>query len=85
MTKADKPVKRETLTNIRDRGVYRPLIIEVHATYVKLRQKGLRRVFTVTYDQIYTLGARNAAEQQRRDHIDAMKLKYGSKYRGQKR
>ena len=65
MTIADKPVRRETRSCVRVRRESRPLIIEVHATYVSIRPKGMRHAYTVTMDQIYNLGARNAAEQLR--------------------
>ena len=65
MTKATRPVKRETYSSIREKGSARPLIIEVHATHVVIRPKGCRYAFTVTYDQIWTIGAKNAAEAKR--------------------
>ena len=45
MTKATKPVKRETFTTYRGR----PLVVEIHATYITLRQKGTRRTVTLDY------------------------------------
>lgn len=71
MTKADKPVKRETYSYNRSR----PLIIELCPTYLTIREKGRRSGFTVTYQQIFTLGARNAAEQLRAAKAEARKTK----------
>ena len=71
MTKADKPVKRETYTRERQR----PLIIEICATYVKIRPKGKRTAYTVSYSQIYNIGARNAAEQLRLAKVEARKAR----------
>ena len=67
MTKASRPVQRETFSNVRVRGKNRPLVIEIHATYITIRPKGTRKAFLVTLDQIYTLGARNEAEKARRE------------------
>ncbi len=61
MTKADKPTRRETYSTVRVRYESRPLIIEIHATWVSIRAKGCRTAYQVTMDQIYNLGAKNAA------------------------
>ena len=74
MTSAVKPVKRETLTSVRDRG-YRPIIIEVHATFVKVRLKGLHYFYTITHDQLFNMGARNEAEAKRRERAAAKKAR----------
>ena len=71
MTIADKPVRRETRSCVRVRRALRPLVIEIHATYISIRPKGMRHSFTVTMDQLYTLGAKNAAEQLRQTRAAA--------------
>jgi hypothetical protein len=57
MTKADKPVRRESYSCFRGR----PIIVTIHPTFVTVRLKGQRTKFTVTVDQLYTLGAKTAA------------------------
>lgn len=71
MTKADRAVKRETYSAFRGR----PLVIELAATFLKIRQKGRRVAFVVTYDQVFTLGAKTAAEALRRDRAAARRVK----------
>jgi hypothetical protein len=63
MTTTLKSVKRETLSTHRGRA----LVIELHSTYITMRQKGRRLRYAATYDQIWTLGARNAAEALRQE------------------
>lgn len=76
MTQATKTVKRETLTQVRAKG-FRPLIIEIHPTWVVIRVKGLGNGYryTVTMDQIYNLGASNAAAALRAEREKARKAK----------
>jgi hypothetical protein len=75
MTTTDKPVRRET------RATYRavPLIIELRSTWLVIRQKGCRTRFTVTYDQIWTTGAQNAAAALRRERAEAKAARKGRK------
>lgn len=73
MTKADKPVVRETYSSVRQGGKTRPLVVEIHPTFITVRPKGTRKSYAVTMDQLFTLGARNAAEQIRRDRLQARK------------
>lgn len=73
MTKTTKPVKRETLSSVRDRGQYRPIIVELATTYVRLRLKGCRFTYTVTYDQLFRQGAQNAAVAKRAEKLAARK------------
>lgn len=73
MTKLDKPVKRESYTSVRERGQSRPIVIEIHPTLVRLRLRGCRHAVIVTIDQLWTLGNKNAAEQIRRERIEAKK------------
>ena len=71
MTTTNKLTKRETLATYRGR----PLVLELHGNYLYIRQKGRRTRYTVTYDQIYTLGARNQAEAERRERAERKKVK----------
>ncbi len=61
MTTTSTPVRRETLSTHRGR----PPVVELRSTYLVVRQKEKRRRYTVTYDQIWTANARNAAEVER--------------------
>jgi len=70
MTTTSKPIKRETLSSVRERGKVRPIVIELRPTYIYIRLKGTRKSFTATYDQLWTLGARNAAEALRRERAE---------------
>jgi len=67
MTDTTRKTRRETLTAFQGR----PLILELHPTWVTIRQKGRRYRYTVTYDQIWQIGARNAAEERRREKREA--------------
>ena len=75
MTTTTKPVRRETFASVRERGRIRPLVIELNTTYLRVRLKGSRRFYTVTYDQVWGLGARNAAEERRREKAAARKAR----------
>jgi len=67
MTAINRLVKRETLTSIRDGGKPRVIIIEIHPTYMALRQKGCRRKYTLTYDVAYRYAVRLQVESERRE------------------
>lgn len=71
MTTTIKTTKRETLSLFRNKAI----ILELHPTWLCVRQKGTRTRFTVTYDQVFTLGAKNAAEQVRRERAEAKKAR----------
>lgn len=73
MTKATKPVRRETFSSIRDHAKLLPIVVEIHATFIRVRLKGWRRFYTVTHDQIFMLGARNEAEAKRREKLEKRK------------
>jgi hypothetical protein len=75
MTTTAKPVRRETFSSIRERRNVRPIVIELHTTFVRVRPKGMRTFYTVTYDQIYMTGARNQAEERRREKAEAKKAR----------
>lgn len=71
MTTTIKPVRRETLSTHRGK----PLVVELRSTYLTVRQKGKRRRYTVTYDAIYSLGAKLMAEEFRREKNAAKKAR----------
>lgn len=75
MTTTLKPIARETLSTFRNRA----LVLELHSTYLKVRQKGKRTRYTCTYDQIWSLGARNAAEATRQERIAKRKAAKNAK------
>ena len=58
MTTTTKPVRRETLSSVRAVRKVRALTVELWPTYLRIRPKGTRAYYTVTYDQIYTIGAK---------------------------
>lgn len=71
MRTTDRPVKRET------RSMFRaiPLVIELRSTWLVIRQKAGRFSYTVTYDQIWNMGAQNAAVQLRKDRAAKAKAR----------
>jgi hypothetical protein len=69
-TTGKKATTRETLSLFRDQGL-RSIIVELHSTYMVLRLKGKRYRYTVTYEQAWKLGARNAAEETRRSRLES--------------
>lgn len=69
MTKLDKPVKRESYSSVRERGSSRPLVVELHPTFMRLRLKGRRHFVVVAYDAVYSLGAKLLAAETRRDKV----------------
>jgi hypothetical protein len=71
MTNTAKPTRRETFSYVRGRA----LVVTLHGTYLTIREKGLRYAYTVTYDQVRTVGAKNAAEQLRQAKAEARKAK----------
>lgn len=79
MTQLNKPVRRETLSITRDRGSFRPILIELHPTHAVIRLKGRRLRWTATYQQIMTIAAKNAAEEIRKERAEARKSKKGAK------
>lgn len=79
MTNTTKPVKRETFSSVRARGVSRAIVVELNTTYLRIKPKGTRLWFTATYDQIYNIGARNAAEAARTERAAARKARKGGK------
>ena len=71
MTKAIKAVKRETFSSVRVRGQLRPLIIEIHPSWIYVRAKGMRHSYSVTMDQLWNLGAKNQANANGMERIES--------------
>ena len=67
MTALKRPVRRETAASIRDAGRLLPIIVEIHPTYMLLRQKGCRRKYLLSYQTAYLQAVRQAVEQERRE------------------
>lgn len=53
MTKADKPVSRETHATVRDRGKDREVCVTIDRTTVTLRLKGTQQSQTIAVDRLY--------------------------------
>jgi len=67
MTSLVRPVRRETASLIRDGGKVRPIVVEIHAGYMMLRQKGCRTKYALTYDVAYRYAVRLQVEAERRE------------------
>jgi len=67
MTMLKRPVRRETLSTIRDGGRVLPIMVEIHPTHLALRQKGRRLRLRVEYQAVYRLAARLLADAERRE------------------
>lgn len=55
----------ETSGELRERGRYRNVIVEAHPSHVVLRLKGMHRTLSVTWEGIYALAAKCAADKLR--------------------
>lgn len=75
MTTTDQPTRRETLSSVREKGKLRPIMITMQSTFVTVRLKGCRHSSSVTYQQIFNIGARNAAEAARKERVEARAAK----------
>ena len=56
MTKIDKSTKRITVYSWQG-----DLIVELHPTWIAIRQKGKRFRYSITYDQLWRVGVENYA------------------------
>jgi len=65
----------ETGSAIRERGRLRPIVVEAHNSFATLRLKGTRKSFTLTYDAMYSLAAKQEADALRRERAIAKKSK----------
>jgi hypothetical protein len=67
------PTRRQTWAAFRGRT----LVIELGPHTIKIREKGRRYAYEVSYEQIFRLGAENAARQRREEKVTARKMKRG--------
>ncbi len=67
----------ETLGAVRDKGRTRPLVIELHPTYLTIGLKGCRgtSAHTISFEGIYWSAAKLAAERKRLEKLAARKNK----------
>lgn len=73
MTKASdiKRVRRETDASHR----WRPLVVEIGATTMRIRQKGRRHFFEVDYESVFSLAAKKEAQRIREEKKQKRKLR----------
>lgn len=67
----DRHLKRETVTHIRERRQYRPIIITLHPGFMELRLKGCKRKFTLGYEAAYRAAVMAELEAQRQQRRQA--------------
>ncbi len=75
MTKADKPVKRETYSRVRERGRTREIVVTIHSTWLELRLKGTRKSFQLDVEAAYHAAAKIEANRTRTEKLAAKKKK----------
>jgi hypothetical protein len=75
MTDTTRTIRRLTFSSVRERGKNRPIVIELHSTYLRVRAFKSTRYFTVEYGQLYDLGAKNAAAAHRREVMEKRKAR----------
>lgn len=68
-----RPVRRETPAMARSGRFHRPIVIELGAHSVKVKLKGTRTWYEVSYNQIWNRGAQNAVEDRRRAKAESRK------------
>ena len=73
MTMLLRAVRRETAATTRDGGKVRPIVVELHAGFMRLKPKGCRRAYSVTYQSVYLMAVRQAVEEARREKKAARK------------
>lgn len=56
-----------TSSEIRERGRYRPIVMEIHPTWAAVRLLGCRKSYQISYEAIFHAAARLLADQLRRD------------------
>jgi hypothetical protein len=83
MTKADKPVSRESYSIVRERGKLREVVVTIHPTWIGLRLKGTRKVFQLDINAAYNRAAWAEAEKARAEKkaAKALKKKLGGRVR----
>lgn len=55
--KSDRILRRETATKVRQR----PIIVELHPSFIQIYEKGKRVRFSAPYDVVYDLARRVAS------------------------
>jgi hypothetical protein len=66
MTKATKPVSRETDGHIREQGKLRPIIVSIEpGGIISFRAKGCRRSYAMTVEGCYDLAVKKSLDQER--------------------
>jgi hypothetical protein len=73
MTTTAKPVKRETLATYRNR----PIIVELHQTYLIVRLKGTRQRLQLEYRACLDLAWKLLARQEREEKLAKRRARHG--------
>lgn len=71
MTELTKVVRRATPASVRNR----PIVIELHPWGVRVKEKGRRFGYDISYQQLYTVGAKLKADEVRREKAAAKAAK----------
>ncbi len=71
MTKADRPVKRETYSTYRGR----PLVAEIHSRFLVVRERRRRDRIEIPFDVLYEFGLKLRYRQQQADKKKTRKAK----------
>ncbi len=53
MTVVCRTLRRETATQVRDAGKFRPIVVEVHPGFIVLWLKGCRQKYSLGYQAAY--------------------------------
>jgi hypothetical protein len=69
--RSDAPLKRETALFYRGRA----LVVTLRPGFLEVRQKGKRKGYTVSYDAIFSLGAKIQAIADRQEKLNRKKGK----------
>lgn len=75
MTTTAKTTRRETLSSVRQQGKTRAIVLILKPMHCEVRLKGMRHTMAISYDQIFTLAARTAAEALRRERAEKRKAR----------
>ncbi len=69
MTIQSRPVRRETPTYAGSGRHHKPIVVELGAHIIRVKLKGTRTWYEVSYSQIFNRGAQNAADDARRERL----------------
>ncbi len=63
--RTDHPIRRETSAEVRRGGRHRPLVVELHAGYLRIGPKGLLRTeaYMIDYEAVWHAAAKIAARE----------------------